>query len=201
MRIPMKIKFCGLRREEDITYVNELKPDFAGFILSDGFKRTISLEQMKNLKAKLSSEIPAVGVFVNDDREKIISLLEDGIINYAQLHGQESEEDIIYMKEKSKRPVIKVIKVEKKEDIAAWLNSSADFLLLDSGTGTGKTFDWSLISEIGRDYFLAGGLNPENIEVAKNKFSAYCLDVSSGAETDGVKDFEKMKRIIELIRK
>lgn len=197
----MKIKICGMRRPEDISYANEVKPDYVGFILTPGFRRSITKETAKELKSKLASSITAVGVFVNEPPEKIVEYLEEGIIDIAQLHGQESEEDIVYLKAMTGKKVIKVVKAENRYAVEAWLDSAADYLLFDSGTGSGKTFDWSVLLEVLRDYggslpkefFLAGGISAENIGMAYETVHPYAVDLSSSVETDGWKDFEKMR--------
>ena len=150
-----KIKICGLRREQDIDYVNELKPDFIGFILTAGFRRSISKETAKALKARLSKDITAVGVFVNDSAEVINSFVKEGIIDIVQLHGSESAE----LCENVNAPVIKFLKCENgvEEKISEYENA-VDYFLFDSGTGTGNTFDWSKIPKTEKPFFLAGGL-------------------------------------------
>lgn len=229
----MKIKICGLRRPEDIAYANEVKPDYVGFILTEGFRRSITKETARELKNKLEPGITAVGVFVNEPVEHIVEFLEEGIIDVAQLHGQESEEDIVYVKAVTGKPVIKVVRFVKQEDakavklsdvqvgnqddaklmnryaVEAWLDSAADYLLFDSGTGTGKTFDWSVLKEVLADYggklpkefFLAGGISAENMDEACEAVRPYAVDLSSSVETDGVKDLEKMKLAVSKARK
>jgi len=196
----LKIKICGLRRQEDIAYVNQVMPDYAGFILAEGFKRQISREQARSLKERLSDKIQAVGVFVNNPVEEIISYLEENIIDMAQLHGDETEEDIQYIQAVTAKPVIKAVKVQNRYVVEAWLDSSADYLLFDGGTGTGKSFDWRLLADVERDYFLAGGLNPGNIGEAVQLLTLYAIDISSGVETDGVKDLEKMQAAVNKVR-
>ena len=204
----MKIKICGLRRPEDIAYANESAPDFVGFILSSGFRRSIDEEMARQLKAKLNPGIPAIGVFVNDSPERIAQLLEEGVIDAAQLHGQESEEDIMYIKAATGKPVIKAIKVENRYAVEAWLDTAADYLLLDSGTGTGKTFDWTILDELLADYggelpkqfFLAGGLNADNLHEAATRWRPYAVDLSSSVETDGTKDLSKMLMAVQIVR-
>lgn len=196
----MKIKICGMRRPEDIAYANQVHPDYVGFILAKGFRRTVSTERVREMKALLDPSIQAVGVFVDDPVEEIAALLEEGVIDMAQLHGQESEEDIVYLKAVTGKPVIKVVKAENRYVVEAWLDTAADYLLFDSGTGSGKTFDWSILQEIQRDFFLAGGLSPENVEEAALQVWPYAVDMSSGTETDGVKDLEKMRCAVEIVR-
>jgi len=196
----LKIKICGLRREEDVDYANQVMPDYVGFILAEGFRRQISREQARSLKQRLSDKIQAVGVFVNNPIEEGISYLEEGIIDMAQLHGEETEEDIQYIQAVTAKPVIKAVKAQNQYIVEAWLDSSADYLLFDSGTGTGKSFDWSLLADVNREYFLAGGLNPGNIEEAMKQLSPYSIDISSGVETEGVKDLEKMQAAVNVVR-
>lgn len=196
----MKIKICGLRRQEDVDYANQVMSDYVGFILAEGFRRQISREQARSLKQRLSLGITAVGVFVNNPVEEVISYLEEGIINMAQLHGDETEEDIQYIQAVTAKPVIKAVKAQNRYIVEAWLDSSADYLLFDSGTGTGKSFDWSLLTDVEREYFLAGGLKPGNIEEAVKQLAPYAIDISSGVETDGVKDLEKMQAAVNAVR-
>jgi phosphoribosylanthranilate isomerase len=196
----IKIKFCGLFREEDIEYVNKLNPDYIGFVFAKS-KRQITKEKAIDLKNKLKSNTKVVGVFVDEDIEKIIDLLSNGVIDIAQLHGNEREEDINNIKNKSKKQVIKAIRVTTSEDIESWKNSCADFLLLDNGQGTGKTFDWNNIKNLNRPFFLAGGLSIDNIKEAIEKVSPMAIDISSGIESNGVKDYEKMKEVMKILER
>lgn len=188
-----KIKICGLRRQADVDYVNELKPDYIGFILTNGFRRTIDIELAKELKARLSSDIQAVGVFVDDDIDKVNYCLDNGIIDIAQLHGNEAPD---YCKMVNGR-VIKVFKPNSFDKIDDY---DVDFLLLDSGTGTGKAFDWSLIPKVDKPMFLAGGINADNIKEAIEKINPFCIDLSSAVEVDGYKDYNKIKEILEIVK-
>ena len=196
----MKIKICGLRRIEDIDAVNEAKPDYAGFILSEGFRRSIDLTKMRELKERLSKDIPAVGVFVNEDPDRISKLLLEGIIDLAQLHGNEPEEEVIRIRKSTRKPVIKYVRAADAAQIEGWLGSSADYLLFDSGTGTGKTFDWSVLGGIERPFFLAGGLSAENLEEAYHRVNPFAADLSSGVETDGWKDRDKILQAVKKVR-
>lgn len=195
-----KIKLCGMFRPEDIVYANEVRPDYVGFVLAEGFRRRISKEQAAQFRRALDPAIPAVGVFVNDPVEKVVSFLQDEIIQMAQLHGDETEEEIQYIKAVTERPVVKAVKAAGRADVEAWLDSAADYLLFDSGTGSGVAFDWSLLREIDRDFFLAGGLNAENLKTAVETVRPFAVDLSSGVETDGVKDPEKMRKVVRLVR-
>lgn len=195
-----KIKLCGMFRPEDISYVNEIKPDFCGFILAEGFRRRILKEQAKDFRKELAPAIPAVGVFVNNSCEEVIAYLQEDIIQMAQLHGNETEEDIQYIKAVTGKPVMKAVKVTSRYDVEAWLDSSADYLLFDSGTGSGVTFDWSVLTDIDRKFFLAGGLNAGNLMTAIDRVHPYAVDLSSGVETEGVKDLEKMREVVRMVR-
>ena len=140
----------------------------------------------------LKKEIPAVGVFVNETIETIVGLVEDGVIDWVQLHGQEDEAYINELKSKVRCPVIQAFSIRTKEDVLRARESCADYILLDQGSGgTGTVFDWTLIEPLDRPFFLAGGLNAENIKEAV-RTGAWAFDVSSGAETDGFKDREKI---------
>lgn len=149
----------------------------------------------------LDPEIPAVGVFVDGDPWEIASLAEYGIIDMIQLHGNESEEYISEIRKLTAKPIIRAFKIRSGEDIERARDSSADYVLLDNGKGTGETFDWTLIRDIGRPFFLAGGLHAENVTDAVQRFHPYAVDISSGAETDGMKDPEKIRSCIEAVRK
>ncbi len=194
-----KIKICGLFRPEDIEYANRIGPDYVGFILSPGFRRSITREQAAEFRRKLSAQIPAAGVFVNAPCEEILAFLEENIIQTVQLHGNETEEEI-RMLQAAGKPVIKAVKVQCRRDVEERLDSSADYLLFDSGTGTGRVFDWKLLAGIHRPYFLAGGLHIGNLAEALKTLHPYGVDLSSGVETEGRKDEEKMRRAVELVR-
>lgn len=195
-----KIKICGLKRIEDIEAANLYKPDYVGFVMAPG-RRQVTEQQASHLKKSLCKDIKAVGVFVNEKRDYIAGLLEGGIIDIAQLHGEETEEDVVWLKEHTGKPVIKAVSVKSAEDIRRWRDSSADYLLLDNGAGgTGKTFDWNVIGDFNKQYFLAGGLNGSNIADAL-KLNPYCVDISGGVETDGYKDADKIKQVIDIVRR
>ncbi|MBR1892861.1 MAG: phosphoribosylanthranilate isomerase [Lachnospiraceae bacterium] len=195
-----KIKLCGLSRECDIEAVNELCPEYIGFVFANKSKRYVTPAKAKELRTILNKDIKAVGVFVNEDIEKVSELLENDIIDIAQLHGSEDEEYILKLREKTQKPIIKAFKISSSADAVSAEKSSADFILLDSGAGTGSVFDWEWLSEVKRPYFLAGGLSPDNVESAIKKLSPYAVDVSSGIETEGVKDKIKMKEFVSKVR-
>lgn len=197
----MKIKICGLTRPEDIACVNRLLPDYIGFVCWPGSRRFVSEEQAARLKAALSPEIRAVGVFVDAPVEEITALLQKGVIDMAQLHGEESEEDVCRIRELTGKPVIRAVKVGCRRDVEEWQGSAADYLLFDSGMGSGRTFDWNLLKEVKRPYFLAGGLGADNLEQVLAQVQPYGVDLSSSVEIGGYKDPQKMRRVMEVIRR
>ena len=198
-----KIKICGLRRPEDIVYVNEAKPDFAGFIIDvPKNRRNVPREKVRELTALLSPKILPVGVFVNAPMETILSLVTDGTLKAVQLHGQESQSYLEELKKQVAVPLIRAFSIRSPEDLTEAEKSPADFVLLDNGAGgTGETFDWSLLSSFNRPFFLAGGLRLENIAEAVSRFHPYALDLSSGVETDGYKDKEKIIAAVAAVRR
>ncbi|WP_026517740.1 phosphoribosylanthranilate isomerase [Butyrivibrio sp. MC2021] len=195
-----KIKLCGLSRTEDIEAVNQLLPDFMGFVFYEKSVRNVSLDRAKELKALLDSRIKAVGVFVDEDPEFIKKLSSENVIDIIQLHGSEDEAYVENIKAATGRPVIQAFKVKEPQDVEKANNSKADYILLDSGMGTGKPFNWELLQGIKRDYFLAGGLFPENVKEAIETVKPYAVDVSSGIETDKKKDVDKMRRFVDNVR-
>ena len=199
----MKLKFCGLTREADIRAANETRPDYIGFVFAES-RRRVTDEQAARLRALLSPGIQAVGVFVNDDPTHIALLANRGVIDLIQLHGSESAAYIRRLRTMTAAPIICALRVGKQTDIKQAESNLVDFLLLDTYTkdaygGSGRTFDWSLIGEVGKPYFLAGGLNESNI-IRAMQTGAYALDLSSGIEADGVKDAEKMRRVAALVK-
>ena len=136
-----KIKFCGLKRIEDIKYANDLKPDFIGFVFAPKSKRFVNADTARELKNLLDTEIKAVGVFVDEDINVVTKLLKDGIIDIAQLHGSEDEEYIKSLRAICDKPIIKAFTIVSKDDIKKANESTADYVLLDSGKGSGETFD------------------------------------------------------------
>ena len=197
----MKVKLCGMYRPEDITYVNEVQPDYVGFVFYEKSHRAVTAKQAREFRKNLDPKIRTVGVFVDEDPKTIIELLEEGTLDAAQLHGSETEEDIQYLQAVCHKPVIKAVKVRDRYDVETWLDSSADYLLFDNGMGTGETFDWSVLGGIDREFFLAGGLHPENLTAAMETVRPYGVDISSGIESDRKKDPEKMRRIMELVER
>ena len=196
-----KIKICGLSRLEDISAVNALKPEYIGFVFFKKSRRYVSPEKALELKKILDKEIKAVGVFVDEDIKTVEKFLKSGIIDIAQLHGNETDDYIKSLKELTVQPVIKAFKIRSLSDIEKAEKSLADMILLDAGMGDGKVFDWSLVSGFKRPYFLAGGLDCTNAQSAVSQLHPYALDVSSSVETDGLKDIQKMTAFINAVRK
>jgi len=196
-----KIKLCGLSRPCDIEAANELRPEYVGFVFAPKSRRYISIERAAALKGQLSPVIQTVGIFVNEAPETIAAYLKTGIIDIAQLHGSESETYIRQLRSLTDRPLIQAFRIDTERDIESANESSADCVLLDSSEGgTGTTFDWRLLRQVGRSYFLAGGLTPHNIEKAVRTLAPYAVDVSSGIETDGYKDKKKMTAFVTAVR-
>ena len=196
-----KIKLCGLSRKCDIEWANALKPEYIGFVFWSKSKRNVPPEKAKELKDLLSPDIKAVGVFVDEPIENVAELLNDNIIDIAQLHGGEDEEYIKKLRALSDKPIIKAFLLKSESDAERAEKSAADYILVDSGTGTGKSFDWELLKNISRPYFLAGGLCCENISQAITALDPYAVDVSSGIETNGCKDKNKMAAFVAAVRK
>ena len=195
-----KIKMCGLSSIEDIEAANAIKPDYIGFVFAEISKRRVSAPEASKLKSKLDPDIKAVGVFLDDKLDFVASMLNLGIVDVVQLHGSENEEYIERVRQITNKPIIKAFIIRSKEDVERAERSTADYILLDGGKGEGKAFDWSLLKDIKRPYFLAGGLKPDNASDAVKVLKPYAVDVSTGIETDGVKDREKMTAFANTVR-
>lgn len=197
-----KIKLCGLSRMEDIAFANAARPDLIGFVFAEESRRYVSPETAKELKAALSPEISAVGVFVNAPVKTVAALLSSGAIDLAQLHGGEDERYIAELRKYTKKPLIQAFRLASAADVERAKASLTDYILLDNGSGgTGETFDWSLLKAVGRPFFLAGGLDCENVQTALSAVCPSAVDVSSGVETDGKKDLKKMTAFVQAVRK
>ena len=197
-----KLKICGVTCEEDIAAVNEVKPDFAGFVIEvEGRRRSISADQVRVLVKGLDKETLPVGVFVDAPAELPISLLRDGTLWAAQLHGNEDEDYIEKIQNMTGKPVIKAFSIKTPEDVKRALRSPADYILLDQGKGgTGEAFDWELVPPVRRPFFLAGGIGPENIRQAIGTLHPWAVDMSSSLETDGKKDPAKIRQIARMLK-
>lgn len=205
----VKIKICGLSRPEDIEYVNDARPDFCGFIIQvPASRRNVTVEQLRRLRESLSERIRAVGVFVNADPALPEALLKEGVIDIAQLHGQEDEAYIERLRERTGKSVIKAFSVAEREDLERAFASCADMVLLDHGKGgTGERFDWTVLeqyrnrgNEPEKPFLLAGGIGPDNISEAVRRCSPFGVDLSSAVETDGKKDREKIMAAVAAVR-
>ena len=195
----VRVKMCGLRRPEDIDAVNEVRPDYIGFVFFPGSRRCVTPETARALRAKLAPDIRAVGVFVDEPPENVANLLREGVIDLAQLHGREDEAYLRRMRKLTDGPLIQAFRIRSAGDLRPARESTAEWVLLDAGAGDGKTFDWSLLGTVGRPYFLAGGLTPENVSLAAEQWHPYAVDVSSGIETDGLKDIVKMRAFMRAV--
>ena len=198
-----KVKICGLSRIEDIGAVNLALPDYIGFVFAES-RRKVDFVQAGRLKDLLDKRILTVGVFVNADIKDIFDHCKSGIIDLIQLHGDEDENYINELKILVPDPIIKAVRVKSRKDILEAEELPADYLLLDTYQkdlygGSGAIFDWSLIPQIDKPYFLAGGLNEGNLNDAL-KHKPYCLDISSGVETNGFKDKSKIIEVVKMIR-
>lgn len=226
----MKIKFCGLFRGCDIGFANALMPDFVGFVFAENSRRFVDFALAKRLKARLDSRIKAVGVFVDSPVECVCEALQSKIIDMVQLHGNENNAYISALRESLQKnygnatPIIKAIKMRDSHSLGKALESSADFILLDSANaGSGVAFEWNLLAQKLQDsrgldshdsqgldsqdfkrdfatrFFLAGGINADNLAHAMS-LNPYAIDISSGIELQGIKNFAKMQQIIQMIR-
>ena len=206
----MKIKICGLFREQDIDFVNEAKPDYVGFVFAES-KRQVSPAFASQLRSRLSEKLLPVGVFVNAPVEDITALYHENTISIAQLHGDEDDDYITRLKElsassgKKKIEVIKTIRNTELEKNTSIIRG-ADYYLIDSGAGSGKAFNWELLKSAkiralkrAKPWFLAGGIDSDNI-VQALRHNPYALDISSGVETNGLKDQKKIVQLVSIVR-
>lgn len=207
MKESVKIKICGLSRLCDIQYVNEAKPDYCGFIVDfPKSHRSVSVSRMEQLINGLTEGVIPVGVFVDAPVEMVADCVNRGILTHVQLHGKE---DNTYIRELrnltgeagKKVTVFQAFKVTDMQTLRKAQNSEADRILLDNGQGTGKTFDWSLLHDVKRPFILAGGLTPENLPDAIDRVHPWGVDLSSGVETDRLKDREKMLEAVFSVKK
>ena len=194
-----KIKLCGIKSEDDIKVINEVLPDYIGFVFAGKSKRYISFDTANTPKNKLDNRVKAVGVFVNEDIENIAYLVKNKIIDIVQLHGNEDESYINILKTKINVPIIHAYQIKSKADIKSAKNDT-DFIVLDAGAGCGETFDEALLEDFDNEYFLAGGLSIDNIKEKIIKLHPFGVDVSSGIETEGKKDAAKIRKFVSLVR-
>ncbi len=195
-----KVKICGLSRGCDIEYANRLKPDYIGYVFWQRSRRYVTREQAEALTRRLDGAVTPVGVFVDEEAELVSRLANEGTIKVIQLHGHEDEAYLKELRNMTDAPIIKAFKIRGGEDIEKANTFPSDYILLDNGYGTGQTFDWSFVRGIKRPFFLAGGVNADNVRDAIDKLHPYAVDISSGVETDGHKDFDKMRHFINKVR-
>lgn len=198
-----KVKICGVTDEAIIPHLNALPPDYVGFIMTRGFKRSVSDDFVRKCASALRGDIKRVGVFVNDDVSRIASLVREGTIDVVQLHGDEDGEYIRRLKSLVTVTVIKAVGVENGRVMP--YPRECDIVLLDSVDrqargGTGKRVAWRRYKEITKPVMLAGGITPENVKEALSAVAPFGVDSSGGVETDGVKDAGKVKRYIKNVR-
>lgn len=198
-----RVKICGLSRPQDVAYVNQARPDWCGFVVNfPKSRRSVTPEALRTLRRELDRRVVPVGVFVDQPVEAVAGLLNDGTITAAQLHGHEDERYVAALRAMAPgKEIWKAFVVRGETDLAAAAAFPADRVLLDSGRGAGKTFDWSLLKNFPRPYLLAGGLTPDNVARAVADLGPYGVDVSSGVETDGYKDREKMAAFVAAVRR
>ena len=195
-----RIKLCGLRRPEDIRCANAVRPDYVGFVFAERSSRHVTPETARVLRAELAEGITAVGVFVDAPARTVAGLLNENTIDMAQLHGREDSAYIAALRALTKKPLIQAFRITSAADAARAKESGADYILLDSGGGTGQSFDWSLLRGVTRPFFLAGGLTVRNVPSAIAAAHPFAVDVSSGVETDGKKDPQKMAAFVQAVR-
>lgn len=215
-----KVKMCGISKVETIPAVVEAKPDYMGLVFAPS-KRQVTVDQAKTLVEELykqytkrynngaeqsnNDEIKTVGVFVNETLDNLVTIVKETNLDVVQLHGNEDEAFIQSLKERTNVEVWKAVQIRSAADAEAWIDSSADMLLFDAyhkdeRGGTGEVFDWSCLDEFERPFMLAGGIDSTNVARAIRTVRPYGIDISSGIETDGVKDDEKIKAFTNIVR-
>ena len=215
-----KVKMCGISKVETISAVVEAKPDYMGLVFAPS-KRQVTVDQAKTLVEELykqytkrynngaeqsnNDEIKTVGVFVNETLENLVKIATEVNLDVVQLHGDEDEAFIQSLKERTNVEIWKAVQIRSVADAETWIDSSADMLLFDAyhkdeRGGTGEIFDWSCLDEFERPFMLAGGIDCTNVARAIRTVRPYGIDISSGIETDGVKDDEKIKAFTNIVR-
>ena len=195
------IKLCGMFRDEDIDAINEVRPDFVGFVVDfPKSHRSVSAKRAAELAGRVAGGIARVGVFVNEPVEVVARLCRMGAVDVVQLHGSEDAKYLARLRAQVDATVVQAFRIRTKDDVAAAQASEADYVLLDSGQGTGQTFDWSLPQGIQRPFVLAGGLGPSNVADAIRAAHPWAVDMSSGIETNGKKDPQKMRAAVAAVR-
>lgn len=186
-----KIKLCGNFRLQDIDYLNQVQPDFAGLILVPGHRRSVSRTLAQTMRSQLADNIPLVGVFMNQSLREILSYQD--IIQYVQLHGQE-DEALVAAIQAHGLPVIKVMTPDQQ------VSTHAAYRLIDAGAGDGQVFDWQQVVASTTPTMLAGGLNISNLEEAIHQVQPDVVDISSGSELAGIKNLAQMQKLVQKVR-
>ena len=190
-----KVKICGLSTKEAVKTAVSAGADYIGFVFAPS-KRQVTVEQAIELAKFIPSHIQKVGVFVSPSRADLLEAIEKVGLDLVQVHGQVVDK----LFENLPCGSIQAVQVDERGHVP---NSQADYLLFDAPVaGSGQTFDWGRLdtTELAQPFFIAGGLNEDNVEEAIQHFTPYAVDVSSGVETDGQKDHEKIRRFIERVR-
>ena len=203
-----RVKLCGMFRDEDVQAVAEARPDLCGFIVDfPKSHRSVTPAQLAGLCDRLLECEPAgapvwrVGVFVDEPMEQLVRIVDAGCIDLVQLHGSEDAAYIDELRHRTGVGIIQAFRIRSAADAAAAEASAADLVLLDNGQGTGEGFDWSLVASVGRPFMLAGGLGPENVAQAIEEVRPWGVDMSSGIETEKLKDPAKMAAAVAAVRK
>lgn len=201
MNTDTKIKICGIKTLADADCLNTYKPDYTGFVFWAHSHRYLDLDEAWRLRERLDDSIKSAGVYVDEDINIVAEAARRRIIDVIQLHGHEDNEYIRKIKDITGLPVIKAIKIEGSDSLKNVDHLDADYILFDSGMGSGKTFDWQSIKvNISKPYFIAGGINAENVENAIDIFKPFGVDLSSSVETDKKKDPDKIRQVIQAVR-
>lgn len=196
----LRVKLCGMSRDEDIAAVNDAGPDLCGFVINfPRSPRSVSPESLGRLVGELDETILAVGVFVDQPTAFVAQVAHD-LVDVVQLHGSERNSYITRLRTLTDAPIIQAFRVRTNADVMRANASCADLVLLDNGWGTGRPFDWSLIGGVRRPFMLAGGLTADNVAGAIGALSPWGVDMSSGIETDGRKDPQKIKAATQAAR-
>lgn len=195
-----KIKFCGIQPTTDLPFINQLALDYIGMVFAQNSRRFVTIAQARKINEILNPSIKKVGVFVNAPEELIRQIVAEKLIDLIQLHGQEDELMIQHYQMTFHLPIIKAFSIQTPQDVLEASQSTADYLLFDyQQAGSGQSFDWRLIQQVNRPYFLAGGIKPENLKAAL-AFKPYTIDLSSGIESNGIKNNQKMQTIMKIMR-
>ena len=196
----LRVKLCGMSRDEDIVAVNDAGPDLCGFVINfPRSPRSVSPESLGQLVGELDETILAVGVFVDQPTAFVAQVAHD-LVDVVQLHGSERNSYIARLRTLTDAPIIQAFRVRTNADVMRANASFADLVLLDNGWGTGRPFDWSLIGGVRCPFMLAGGLTADNVAGAVGTLSSWGVDMSSGIETDGHKDSQKIKAATQAAR-